>query len=60
MTTEHPITPPPELVQQLWKLLCSEDAWDRVIALAYRAGADAPTPPAKADGAATAAAKGNP
>ena len=47
MTDQHPITPPPELVQQCWdelrdqtQVLDAAKAWDKAIALAYRAGAD--------------------
>ena len=37
MTNEHPITPPPELVQQLRH---SADTWLGQITIAYQAGAD--------------------
>ena len=47
MNDQHPITPPPELVQQCWdelrdqtQVLDAAKAWDKAIALAYRAGAD--------------------
>ena len=47
MTDNHPITPPPELVNQCWDELRNETqaldaakAWGRAIALAYQAGAD--------------------
>jgi hypothetical protein len=44
---EHPITPPPELVQQCWDELRDQTqdldaakAWGKAITLAYQAGAD--------------------
>ena len=47
MTQEHPITPPPELVQQCWDELRDQTqdldaakAWGKAITLAYQAGAD--------------------
>jgi hypothetical protein len=46
---EHPITPPPELAQTIWRELrnahyqgsSEPEPWDRAVAKAYRAGADA-------------------
>ena len=48
MTNQHPITPPPELVQELWEKLreCSDDsldaaiAWTHAITAAAQWGAD--------------------
>ena len=37
MTNEHPITPPPELVEQLRR---SPSTWLKQITIAYQAGAD--------------------
>jgi hypothetical protein len=46
---EHPITPPPELAQTIWRELrnahyqgsSEPEPWNRAVAKAYRAGADA-------------------
>jgi hypothetical protein len=47
MLNQHPITPPPELVQQCWDELRDQTqdldaakAWGKAITLAYQAGAD--------------------